>query len=173
MYDIYSSARNDHWRFTLGKRGSRTLVTIGLNPSAATQEKSDTTVAKVEGVAERNGFDGFVMLNLYPVRSTDFNALPIGVDTRAFSENLRFIEALVASGPEPVIWAAWGNNVRARDYFVSSAKALISRLQKYGASWRHFGPLTSTGHPRHPSRPDYGWSFAKFDAEEYKRALGA
>ena len=75
MYDIYSNDRNDTLRFTLGKSGSRKLLTVGLNPSTATQETSDTTVAKVEGVAKRTGFDGFVMLNLYPIRSTDFNAL--------------------------------------------------------------------------------------------------
>jgi hypothetical protein len=172
MYDIYSSARNDQWRFTLGKRGARTLIAIGLNPSTAAQEKSDTTVAKVEGVAERNGFDGFVMLNLYPIRSTDFNTLPVGVEPRAFSENLKCIETLVASEPKPVIWAAWGENVRARDYFISSAKELISRLQKYGVSWQHFGLLTTAGHPRHPSRLNYGWSFAKFDTEKYLRTLG-
>lgn len=172
MYDIYSNAHNDLWRFTLGKSGSRKLLTIGLNPSTATKEKSDTTVAKVEGVAKRNGFDGFVMLNLYPVRSTDFNALPIDVDAQAFSENLNHIEELVASESQPVIWAAWGESIRARDYFVSSTKELFSRLQKHGASWRHFGSLTNSGHPRHPSRLNYRWSFAELDTKRYVRALG-
>ncbi len=33
MYDIYSNNNNDSWRYTLGKSGSRTLLTVGLNPS--------------------------------------------------------------------------------------------------------------------------------------------
>jgi hypothetical protein len=115
MYDIYSNANKDLWRFTLGKSGRRKLLAIGLNPSIATREKSDTTMAKVEGVARRNGFDGFTMLNLYPVRSTNFQKLPYRADTEAFAENLKRIEALVASEPEPVIGA-----------FVSSS-SLMSR----------------------------------------------
>lgn len=173
MYDIYSSTRNDLWRFTLGKSGSRKLFTVGLNPSTATKEKSDTTVAKVEGVARRNGFDGFVMLNLYPVRSTDFNALPVDADAQAFSENLNCIEALVAAEPTSVVWAAWGDNIHARRYFVAAARELFSRLQKYDTAWLYFGPLTSSGHPRHPSRLNYAWSFSKLDTHDYVQTLGA
>lgn len=172
MYDIYSNARNDSWRFTLGKSGSRKLLAIGLNPSTATKEKSDTTVAKVEGVAKRNGFDGFVMLNLYPVRSTDFNDLSVDVDAEAFSENLNRIETLVASEPKPIVWAAWGESIRAREYFVAAARELFVRLQRYGTSWQHFGALTNSGHPRHPSRLQYAWSFSKFDTKRYVQTLG-
>lgn len=172
MYDIYSNARNDNWRFTLGKNGSRKLLTIGLNPSTATKEKSDTTVAKVEGVANRNGFDGFVMLNLYPVRSTDFNALPFDVDAEAFSENLNCIEALVAAEQTSVIWAAWGENIHAKIYFVAAARELFARLEKYGTAWQHFGTLTSSGHPRHPSRLNYAWEFSNFETRRYVKMLG-
>lgn len=172
MYDIYSNAQNDKWRFTLGKSGSRKLLTIGLNPSTATKEKSDTTVAKVEGVAKRNGFDGFVMLNLYPVRATDFNALPLDVDAEAFSENLNRIEALVADNPTSVIWAAWGENINARSYFVAAASELFGRLEKYGTAWQHFGALTNSGHPRHPSRLSYAWSFSKLGTCRYMQTLG-
>lgn len=172
MYDIYSNARSDSWRFTLGKDGSRKLLTVGLNPSTATKEKSDTTVAKVEGVAKRNGFDGFVMLNLYPVRSTDFNALPFDVDAEAFSENLNRIESLVAAETTSVVWAAWGENIHARTYFVAAARELFSRLQKYGTAWQHFGTLTNSGHPRHPSRLNYGWSLSNFDTRRYVQTLG-
>ena len=171
MYDIYSNDRNDTLRFTLGKSGSRKLLTVGLNPSTATQETSDTTVAKVEGVAKRNGFDGFVMLNLYPIRSTDFNALSPDVDAEAFSENLNRIETLVAAEPTPVVWAAWGENISARGYFVAAASQLLARLHKYGTVWQHFGTLTNSGHPRHPSRLNYAWSFSSLDAQRYAQTL--
>lgn len=148
------------------------LFTVGLNPSTVTKEKSDTTVAKVEGVARLNGFDGFVMLNLYPVRSTDFNALPFDVDAKAFSENLNRIEALVAADQTSVIWAAWGDKIDARSYFVAAAQELFSRLQKYGTAWQHFGTLTNSGHPRHPSRLNYAWLFSELDAHCYVQTLG-
>lgn len=78
MYDIYSNAHDDQWRYTLGQSGKRPLLTIGLNPSTATQEKADPTVARVERIAKDKGFNGFVMLNLYPVRKTDFRKRPSG-----------------------------------------------------------------------------------------------
>lgn len=171
MFDIYSNSRSDLWRFTLGKSGNPKLITIGLNPSTATKEKSDTTVAKVEQVARRNGFEGFVMLNLYPVRSTNFRALAAKVDDEAFAENLKSIESVVAAESKPVIWAAWGNSILAREFFIESAKELFERLQKYGTSWRHFGPFTASGHPRHPSRLQYAWAFSPLKAKSYARTL--
>ena len=173
MYDIYSSAKNDSWRYTLGKSGSRQLLVVGLNPSTATRERSDTTVAKVERVAQLHGFDGFVMLNLYPVRATDFNELPFAVDRRAYAENLRRIDALVASNPASTVWAAWGESVRARSYFIAAARDLLSRLKEKGTNCQHFGTLTLSGHPRHPSRLNYEWSFEILDVVNYLRVLPA
>ena len=160
MYDIYHNDRNDKWRYTLGKSASGKLLTIGLNPSTATQEKADVTVAKVEKVAEMNGFDGFVMLNLYPVRNKDFKALPRKPDKKAFEQNLNRIEEIVAAEKSPVIWAAWGSSIEHHSYFVEARNQLTVRLSKYKAKWLHFGELTADGHPRHPSRLNYAWKFA-------------
>ena len=82
---LYSSNKDDTWRYTLGKPGKSLLMTIGLNPSTATREKADNTVAKVEKIAQREGFDGFVMLNLYPVRETHYRLLPSTADRKAFN----------------------------------------------------------------------------------------
>lgn len=171
MYDIYSNARKDRLRFMLGRGGVRKLIAIGLNPSTATKERSDTTVAKVDCVAQRNGFDGFVMLNLYPIRATDFNALPQRLDRTALLENLTRIETLVASDSNPVIWAAWGASILARSYFITAIHDLSTRLAPYEPSWMHFGPLTASGHPRHPSRLQYAWSFSPFDIDRYVQVL--
>lgn len=171
MHDIYSNARADGWRFTLGKSGKHKLLTIGLNPSTATREKSDATVARVEQVARRNGFDGFVMLNLYPVRATDVRELPPTVERSACAANLKHIEAVVASEPEPIVWAAWGGSILIRGFFVEACVELFSRLEKHRVTWQRFGELTVSGHPRHPSRLNYGWSFAPLDAASYVRTL--
>ena len=108
VYDIYTSTKRDAWRFTLGKKGTNPLLIIGLNPSTATRDKSDTTVAKVERVATNNNYNGFVMLNLYPIRATDFRELPAAVNQTAFNANLDQIENVVARMTSPTIWAAWG-----------------------------------------------------------------
>ena len=171
MYDIYSNSRKDAWRFTLGRSGERKLLTIGLNPSTATKEKSDPTVARVQKVAEMNGFDGFIMLNLYPVRATDYRTLPPKVDKEAFLENLQRIEAVVASEQKPTVWAAWGESILYHDFFVHACVELFSRLQSHDVNWVRFGAMTASGHPRHPSRLAYAWRFSPLEVVHYANTL--
>ena len=172
MYDIYSCSLDDRCRYTLGRSGARKLLVVGLNPSTATQEKSDTTVAKVEVVARQAGFDGFVMMNLYPVRATNHRTLPLHPDCDAIAENLATIESVVAAESSPVIWAAWGNSILGRDFFASAAAEIVIKLQLSAPTWQHYGPLTVDGHPRHPSRLSYAWSFVPLDAKAYVDHIG-
>lgn len=162
-YAIYESERGDQWRYTLGIPGKKPLLAIGLNPSTATREKADPTVARVQRVAEINGYDGFVMLNLYPVRSTKFEDLPTTADARAYRKNLEAIERVVAGVRKPEIWAAWGQPVTKREYFSQARDELLERLAPYRPKWLRFGSLTKTGHPRHPSRLDYGWTLEPYE----------
>lgn len=164
MYDIYSNDRNDEWRYTLGRSGKNPLITIGLNPSTATIEKSDTTVARVGKVAAKNGYDGFVMLNLYPVRATDYRTLPATSDRKAFTRNLDAIEEVVAGQATPVIWAAWGASIEHHRYFVEARDELMTRLSKKKVKWLRFGEPTLGGHPRHPSRLSYDWKFFPYES---------
>lgn len=164
MYDIYCNDRKDEWRYTLGKAGKYPLIAIGLNPSTATQEKADTTVAKVERVAINNGYDGFVMLNLYPVRATNYRNLPSTVNPTAFAKNLDAIEGVIEAQIKPVIWAAWGTSIEHHRFFEEARDQLFFRLNKYKAKWLHFGDLTADGHPRHPSRLSYEWKFSPYAA---------
>ena len=163
MYDIYHSDRDDHWRFSLGRSGRRPLIIIGLNPSTATKEHSDPTVARVQKVAERNGFDGFIMLNLYPVRATDWNELPQLADPEAFKRNQDEIERLVSQYERPTLWAAWGQTVTQRSFFMESRDALYENLSKHQPQWHRFGTLTKGGHPRHPVYLSYEWKLEPFE----------
>lgn len=163
MFDLYHSDNDDQWRYVLGKAGRRPLLTIGLNPSTANRERADPTVARVQRVAELHGFDGFTMLNLYPVRATDYRTLPAKVNREAFDRNLQAIEEQVARHERPTIWAAWGSPVVHHGYFLKARDQLYERLAKYAPSWRRFGELTATGHPRHASRLDYRWTLEPFD----------
>ena len=163
MYDIYNSDQNDQWRYTLGRSGARPLLVIGLNPSTATQEKLDPTVTRVEKVAQQCGFDGFVMLNLYPVRATKPQDLPSKADPVAYERNLETIEKVVAQYANPTLWAAWGETVVDRTYFLRARDTLHERLAQYQPQWRRFGELTATGHPRHPSRLNCAWTLEPYE----------
>ena len=165
MYDLYHPDQNDQWRYTLGTYGKRPLITIGLNPSTATQERSDPTVARVQKVAEQHGFDSFVMLNLYPVRATDWSELPTKVDSDAYARNLDEMEKLIAHYSLPTLWAAWGETVTQRSYFMRARDDLHARVAKLSPQWVMFGEPTASGHPRHPSRLSYDWKFHPYVLE--------
>ena len=167
MYDIYSCNKDDSARFILGKRGKRKLIVVGLNPSTANREKSDTTAAKVEKVALNGGFDGFVMTNLYPQRTTDPKGLATLPDTRLFRRNIRHILKIAEAEESPVFWAAWGGDITLRPYLAKSLKALLKETNRMGGTWVNFGHLRKDGHPRHPSRLSYSWQFSKFDVAMY------
>ena len=68
---IYSTNQNNTARFTLGETGTKIIGCIGVNPSTAEPEKLDRTIQSVKRIATTNGFDGWLMLNLYPQRATD------------------------------------------------------------------------------------------------------
>ncbi len=62
-------------RYVLASRCAKPLVVIGVNPSTANEKYPDPTVRKVMGFAELSNYDGFVMLNLYAQRSTNFKGV--------------------------------------------------------------------------------------------------
>ena len=90
--NVKMRAEGDTIRFALLKDGEQMLYVFGVNPSTATDKKLDRTMQKVLGFAERNGFDGFAMMNLYPLRSTNPYALPKVMDEGLHQRNLAEIK---------------------------------------------------------------------------------
>ena len=74
-YDIqkWLYVPNDYseYRYILGTRGSNPLICIGINPSTAQPDDLDNTLKSVERIALGNGFDSFIMFNVYAQRATD------------------------------------------------------------------------------------------------------
>lgn len=172
IFDIYRSNRQNSARFLLGKSGRRPLMVVGLNPNTATPYKSDITIAKAARIAATAGYDGFVMVNLYPVRCPSPDQLPKSVNVRLQRRNLELICELAAEFGRPDLWAAWGAEIGKRAYLAKACWQIAQRLHGLEARWWHFGPPTRAGHPRHPSRVSYHWSLARFDIESYLATLG-
>ena len=59
------------YRYILGTRGDRPLICVGVNPSTAAPDALDNTLKSVERVALHNGYDSFLMFNVYAQRATD------------------------------------------------------------------------------------------------------
>ena len=62
-------------RYVLASRCTKPLVVIGVNPSTANEKYPDPTVRKVIGFAKLNNYDGFVVLNLQPLRCYRYTSL--------------------------------------------------------------------------------------------------
>lgn len=159
LFDLYEGAHNNAWRLTLGKRGERMLAVVGLNPSTATQFEADATIKRVQAVSLKHGYDGFVMLNLYPLRQTHWRKLPARANPAAIQRNTDAIRAVLQRHPVEALWAAWGNAIHARPYFIESAHFIAHVAGVMGVRWVCFGTPTASGQPRHPSRLSYEWSF--------------
>ncbi len=166
-YDLYATNADNSARFVLGKRGKNPLFVVGANPSTADESRPDMTIAKVERFTRRRGYDGFVMLNLYPLRATHPHDLPLAADERLIRRNLRTVAAQLAAVSNPVVWAAWGNVIEVRPYLSDCLQRLAAVAERHCPKWIQCGALTARSHPRHPTRLGYKTRFRSFDLSHY------
>ena len=168
-YKITQMVGDESCRYVLANGGHKPLVVIGVNPSTANESKSDQTMRKVMGFAERNGYDGFVMLNLYPQRSTDFSGVHGERNEELHQKNLEAIRSFFETHNQLDVLAAWGEKIGKRSYLKDCLRDIVSVLQEgeRRVTWMQIGALTNTGHPRHPSRPGYNCGLGTFDVVCY------
>ncbi|MEL7121195.1 MAG: DUF1643 domain-containing protein [Bacteroidota bacterium] len=165
--DIYLIDEKNKCRFALGQTGTHTLLAFGLNPSTADDQKPDQTISKLIGFAERNGYDGFVMLNLYPMRTPYPTALHKRVNNKLYKENLLKINEVICSIGECDCIAAWGGDIRIRKYLSRSLTDIVQLTHQHTLTWLKIGDLTKNGHPRHPSRAAYALPLTNLDIFGY------
>ena len=153
-------------RYVLGKYNCRPLIVFGINPSVATAEKNDSTISIVERVAQIRGCDGYLMLNLYPLRATNIEkGFPKKYDQNVCELNYQYIKERVSKGDEIV--AAWGTHICDRAYFIEALKQINDIVKQNGATWVCLSK-TKHGHPHHPTRLAYDkMTFEKFDMDYY------
>ena len=101
--DFYSE-----YRYILGTVGKNPLITIGINPSTASPEDLDNTLKSVERIALANGFDSFIMFNVYAQRATNPDDMDKRFNERLHNENMKAFRWVLEQAKEnPTIWAAW------------------------------------------------------------------
>lgn len=167
---IYKTSNDNKLRFVLGKNGENTLVVIGLNPSKANEETPDHTMRKVMGFAGGSGYDSFIMLNLYPQRSTDKNLMDLEINDDYHQANLQAIEEVLKDKKNINVLVAFGNDILLRKYLKQCFMDIVTIVEKSKANWLQIGDLTKAGHPRHPSLA--AWQdLNKMDMNEYLLSL--
>ena len=104
------------YRYILGTRGKRPLICIGINPSTARPGDLDNTLKSVERIALGNGFDSFIMFNVYAQRATDPDAMEQVCNPALHLENMEAFRYVLSISEAPVVWAAWGTIIEKRSY---------------------------------------------------------
>ena len=154
------------YRYVLGRPGKRPLVCIGINPSTAQPGALDPTVKSVERLAAANGFDSWIMFNVYPQRATDPNDMDKTPDRALCDENLRWLAAVLAQ-TQPTMWAAWGTLIEKRPYLPGLMREMVALTRERGTPWVTFGRRSKAGHPHHPLYLRRDAAPEPFDVEGY------
>ncbi len=168
---IYAPNFYADYRYILGTRGKNPLICIGINPSTAQPGDLDNTLKSVERIALGNGFDSFIMFNVYAQRATDPDTMERTCNLQLHKENLEAFRYVLSISPRPAVWAAWGTIIEKRDYLPQCLQDMLAVGQEYGASWYCAGRTSKKGHPHHPLYLRKDEVIRPFDVDAYLRSF--
>ena len=154
------------YRYVLGRPGPRPLVCIGINPSTARPGALDPTLKSVDRLARSNGFEGWIMFNVYPQRATDPNDMDKEPDMTLHRENLRWLQAVLRQ-TQPTMWAAWGTLIEKRAYLPGLMRDMVALTDELDIPWVTLGKRSKKGHPHHPLYLRSDSVPEAFDVKEY------
>lgn len=164
---LYVPNRYSEYRYILGTRGSCPLICIGINPSTAAPDALDPTLQSVERIAHANGYDSFLMFNVYAQRATRPDDMERVYNPALHEENRKAFRYLLSLSPVPAVWAAWGNIIMKRDYLIPCMADFAADDAAAGARWFTAGPLLKSGHPHHPLYLKRDTALLDFDIAAY------
>ena len=174
-YDIekwlYAPNFYSEYRYILGTRGKNPLICIGINPSTAQPGALDNTLKSVERIALGNGFDSFIMFNVYAQRATSPDDMEKVCNPLLHKENLEAFRYVCSISDKPAIWAAWGAIIEKRKYLPACVRDMLEVGNEYGAQWYCAGAITKKGHPHHPLYLRKDEKIKPFDVEGYLKTL--
>jgi hypothetical protein len=174
-YDIdewlYAPNFYSEYRYILGTRGKNPLICIGINPSTAQPGDLDNTLKSVERIAIGNGFDSFIMFNVYAQRATDPDAMEHTCNLQLHRENMEAFRYVLSLSEAPAVWAAWGTIIEKRDYLPQCLLDMLALGNQYGARWYCAGKCSKKGHPHHPLYLRKDEKIYPFDVDTYLKTL--
>ena len=168
---IYAPNFYSEYRYILGTRGKNPLICIGINPSTAQPGDLDNTLKSVQRIAHGNGFDSFIMFNVYAQRATDPDAMEKTCNQQLHRENLEAFRYVLSIAEKPTVWAAWGTIIEKRDYLKDCLKDMIEAGEEYGAQWVCAGSVSKKGHPHHPLYLRKNETVRPFDVTAYLECI--
>lgn len=174
-YDIqrwlYAPNFYSEYRYLLGTRGTNPLICIGINPSTAKPDALDNTLKSVERIALGNGYDSFLMFNVYAQRATSPDDMEKVYNPALHRENLEAFRYILSISDRPSVWAAWGAFIEKRKYLPDCVRDLVRAGEEFGTSWYCAGAITKKGHPHHPLYLRKDERLKPFDVKSYLETL--
>ena len=168
---IYAPNFYSEYRYILGTRGKNPLICIGINPSTARPDALDNTLKSVERIALGNGFDSFIMFNVYAQRATSPDDMEKECNLELHRENLEAFRYVLSISDQPAVWAAWGAIIEKRKYLTGCVRDMLQLGEEYGAKWYCAGAITKKGHPHHPLYLRKDEKIRPFDVKAYLQSL--
>ena len=162
------------YRYILGTRGLNPLICIGVNPSTAEPGNLDNTLKSVSRIAGGNGYDSWIMFNVYAQRATRPEDMDRVCNDRLHEANMeafRYILSHVGEGVSPAVWAAWGAVIEKRPYLPGCVRDMVTIGEEYGAHWLSAGKISVKGHPHHPLYLRKDEKTVPFDVKGYLETL--
>lgn len=164
---IYIPGEYTEYRYILGTKGQNPLICIGINPSTAEPGNLDPTLKSVERIALCNGFDSFIMFNVYAQRATSPDDMDRELNPELHAENMKAFEYIMTLSEKPAVWAAWGTIIEKRPYLKKCLADMVSIGKKYNARWVTAGQISKKGHPHHPLYLKSNEQIKDFDINTY------
>lgn len=147
--DIYEYSKEDNARFVLGNRGKNTLLCIGINPNAACEEYSDTTMNRLIDFTYKENYDSCIMVNAYPLMCSKISSLPKIFDEKLLLENLKWIEQVFSDNSGADVLIIWGDYIDENESFKNAAIDILKMSIKYKMRLIHINNLSKKGNPYH------------------------
>ena len=169
---LYAPNFYSEYRYILGTRGKNPLICVGINPSTAKPDALDNTLKSVQRIADGNGFDSFLMFNVYAQRATRPDDMEKVCNLRLHEENMKAFRHLLSIGEKPAVWAAWGAIIEKRRYLPECVADMLAISREYDAQWLCAGPISKKGHPHHPLYLRKDEKLKPFDTEAYLKQIG-
>lgn len=166
---LYVPNDYDEYRYILGTKGDNPLICIGINPSTAAPDNLDNTLKSTERIALGNGYDSFIMFNVYPQRATRPEDMDKELNEALHKENMKAFQYILSlyKNEKPSVWAAWGTLVEMRPYLKRCLRDMVDIGEKCGARWFSSGAISKKGHPHHPLYLKKDSKLDNFDIKSY------
>lgn len=166
---LYVPSMYCDYRYILGTAGEKPLICVGINPSTAAPNDLDNTLKSVERIALANGYDSFIMFNVYAQRATRPDDMEKVCNPALHQENMaafRWALEQTRTGT-PAVWAAWGTIIEKRPYLTDCLRDMIAVGEELGGRWYSAGARSKKGHPHHPLYLRKDCTLDPFDVAAY------